>query len=181
MARQATGPHLTVYGPIPIETDARPTNTKHIKIKRIGKRHADAFWSDQGAAAIAEKQGCYIFALRASRGYKVWYVGKATKSFRQECFTSHKLGHYNEVLFEGRKGTPVLFFIAGKGNVRSVSGKACSEIEKFLIQTACIKNPEIKNKHMTKRPRWTVAGIIGHSTGNISREARSVRTMLGLD
>jgi hypothetical protein len=53
--------------------------------KRKGGRTLlfDDFWEENND--LAEQQGCYVFAIR-NRGLTPIYVGKATKSFKQETF-----------------------------------------------------------------------------------------------
>lgn len=167
---------LTTYGPIDIPClKAKAGNGKHIE-----RSHVDEFWSKKEASELEAKQGCYIFALRAARGFKPWYVGKATKSFKQECFQPHKLGHYNKVLFEGRKGTPVMFFVAPKERLKKVGSKVCDEIETYLIQAAYVANSEIRNKQKAKTPDWTIAGVVRRNRGKVSAKAQQFRTMLGI-
>jgi hypothetical protein len=43
-------------------------------------------------ATYKARRGCYLFGMRAGRGVTPTYVGKATKTFGQECFTADKLG-----------------------------------------------------------------------------------------
>jgi hypothetical protein len=149
--------------------------------KHIAAQNVAEFWSKPEARRVADKQGCYVFALRAGKGYRVWYVGKATKSFERECFASHKLNHYNDVLFDGRKGTPVLFIIAPDGNKTKVPAALCDDIETLLIHAAYIENPEIKNRQKTKIPTWTIAGVVRRKKGAVSKRAQVFRTMMGLD
>jgi hypothetical protein len=149
-------------------------------VKQITAQNVADFWSKPEACRIANKQGCYVFALRAAKGYRVWYVGKATKSFHQECLAPHKLVHYNEVLFDGRKGTPVLFIISPDGNRNKVPEGVCDKIETFLIQAAYIVNPKIKNRQKTKIPAWTIAGVVRREKGAVSKRARIFKTMIGL-
>lgn len=169
--------NLITHEPIDIPFRRQPKGS----VKQITGKNVREFWLKPEAKRIADKQGCYVFALRAARGFRVWYVGKATKSFEQEAFAYHKLKHYNEVLFDGRKGTPVLFFIAPDGNKKKVPEDLCDEIETFLIQAAYIENPEIKNRQKAKIPAWTIAGVVRRSKGAISKKAQIFRTMMGLD
>ncbi len=37
--------------------------------KMIESEHARLFWEHAIAEAVSDKQGCYVFALRAGRGY----------------------------------------------------------------------------------------------------------------
>jgi hypothetical protein len=167
---------LTTFGPIQIPFRKQ----KKGLAKHVGGEHATDFWKKLAAKKIAKKQGCYIFALRAAKGYCPWYVGKATKSFKQECFTHHKLAHYNDVLFDGRKGTPVLFFTAPPGTKQKVPSKICSQIETFLVQAAVAENPLIKNRQKTKVPDWNITGVVRSKRGRISKNAQVFRRMMGL-
>ena len=100
-----------VAGPFPIPYDAPKTGTS----KHIAVAHAKSFWDDAATRRLQSATGCYVFALKTGPGFSPWYVGKATKGFGQEVFTDHKLRIYNEVVFAGRKGTPVLFFVVRPG------------------------------------------------------------------
>jgi hypothetical protein len=167
---------LIVHAPAEIPFRKHPNSNA----KLIGSEHVNAFWSTHSAKTISTKQGCYIFALRASQGYAPWYVGKATKSFRQEAFAIDKLNKYNGVLFDGRKGTPVMFFVAPAKNKNSVPALTCNEIETFLIQAAYAENPEIKNRQKTKIPDWTITGVVRPNRGSVSKTARGFKKMMGL-
>jgi len=66
------------------------------------KDSINAFWSrinEEEDEGLSEAVGCYIFSIRAGKGILPWYVGLAEKQpFRKECFTSHKLTHYNDAI-----------------------------------------------------------------------------------
>src|ERR1035441_3965509 len=58
-----------------------------------------AFWKDSETKPLAKERGCYLFAIRAAKGFRPIYVGKTKKSFEQECFTYHKIAqHYTPAL-----------------------------------------------------------------------------------
>jgi hypothetical protein len=66
------------------------------------------FWDQH--PEFSEKRGVYIFAVRAGKGIRPVYVGKATKKFKQECFASQKNSkHYGPALANIGRGTPVMF------------------------------------------------------------------------
>jgi hypothetical protein len=167
---------LEVIGPISIPFQSFPKGSA----KHIGKAEVKAFWATNDAKAVAEKQGCYVFALKAAKGFRPWYVGKATKSMEQECMHSHKLAHYNEVLFKGAKGTPVLFFVVLGGNKKKVSASVIDEMETFFIQTVLTKHPEIQNIQKTSVPEWTVKGVVRGGKGKPKKNASDFRKMMGL-
>lgn len=167
---------LIIYAPIEIPFRKQANGTA----KHIDAPHVAAFWQKPEALAIAPKQGCYIFALRASKGYCPWYVGKATVSFEQEALANHQLNHYNAVLFDGRKGTPVLFFIAPDAAKKKVPQAVCDEIETYLIQCAYAEHPEIRNRQKTKMPDWTIDGVVRPARGPVSTTATKFKKMMGI-
>lgn len=130
--------------------------------------------------SLVTKRGCYIFAMRSGGGITPTYVGKATKSFGQECFTAHKLGKCNQTLVDYGQGTLVVFLfepsaIKGKPPVREIG-----LLENFLIQTALSVNDELLNVKQTKQESWSVRGIIRSGAGKPSKSASLAKSMLGL-
>jgi len=152
----------------------------HSSTKKILKEHINAFWKGTAASKYSEKQGCYIFAMRAGKGFTPWYVGKTKSSLVSECFADHKRLKYNEILCDGNKGTPVMFFIAPKDSVKVVEKKDLASIEKQLIQIAYAKNPDLKNVHGTNVANWIIEGVIRSGQGKPSKKARQFRTMMGM-
>ena len=94
-----------VFGPLTIPRTRRG-GIDDDKLKDFWQQVEEKF-----AQGLAKASGCYIFGTRAGKGAMPWYVGKATKTFLQECFTDRNLRKYDKVLVE-RKGTPILFFLA---------------------------------------------------------------------
>ena len=63
---------------------------------------------------MGKRRGCYVFAKSAGGGFCPIYVGRATKSFKQECFSYHKIAqHYAPALSDMGKGRTVMFFFGG--------------------------------------------------------------------
>lgn len=168
-----------VVGPIPIPTE-KATNSN--KIKWIHDEQVSEFWQDEHAKALKEKIGCYVFALRAGRGYTPWYVGQASKSFEQEIFTDHKVHKkYNSVLRKGRQGTPVMLFVCRNDNRRKIAQPELNSLETFLIQSALFKNPELTNIQGTKNiPEWTIRGVIRSGKGSSGTLSGIFKKMMGL-
>ena len=92
------------------------------KGKRIEESAEFKFWKEH--PSMKDRVGCYVFAIRAGRGFMPMYVGKAAKSFKQEIFTKDKLFKYNKAIFK-RGGTPVFFFLVHPtkkgGTTKSIS------------------------------------------------------------
>ena len=82
---------LIVVGPVLIKYD----RIKGGLSKRIENFHAKQFWESDLAKKVKTKQGCYIFATKAGKGYTPCYIGRANGTMFQECFASHKLHRYN--------------------------------------------------------------------------------------
>lgn len=129
--------------------------------------------------SLKAKNGCYVFAMRSGGGIMPMYVGKATKNFGQECFSSHKLGKCNEILANYSKGTLVIFLF------ESPSGKKAPTyqidlLENFLIQSALSVNDELLNIKKTKQEKWSIRGLIRSSAGKPTLAAKAAGRMLGL-
>ena len=128
-------------------------------------------------SSLADECGCYVFALRYGNGIKPYYVGKATKSFRQECFTSHKLAHYHECLVSQR-GTPIMFLVVAN-NHRVPNQRDIGEAEDFLIQTAVAVNPDLRNVRGTRQAEWGINGVI-RGNSRTTKSAKLFKKMLNL-
>lgn len=148
------------------------------------------FWAQvdqQVVEGLSAAIGCYIFSIRTSRGSLPWYVGRAEKQqFRKECFTSHKLNHYNNAI-AGRKGTPLLTLVAKvtPGDYfAKPSGSGHRDIqllENMLIASCIQRNNQLANVKDTKLLReMSVPGLINNSQGKDAESVRSFRTLLGV-
>src|SRR5271157_5548284 len=72
--------------------------------RRVDTERLKQFW--ELAVEIAEKPGCYIFSVRAGKGEKPWYVGKASRQpLSKVCFSDHKIVIYDRVIGD-HKGAP---------------------------------------------------------------------------
>lgn len=161
-----------VYGPNEIPF----TSTNNVK--RINKDNTNEFLGGLVREGIDKKQGCYIFCLRTGRGYSPWYVGKATKGIHQECMQDGKIRRYNEVLHDGKKGTPVMFFVLPGQRKNKAPTNTIGEMEKFLITAAYERNKDLINKQHAKDGTWTIKGVYGR--GRSTQDESSFKTMLKL-
>lgn len=165
---------LKLYGPFEIQCPNKGA------AKFIDAEEKKAFLVVIENAGLAEKQGCYIFALRAGKGYCPWYVGKATKTMKQECMGPHQLQHYNAVLAKGNKGTPVMFFASPDENKKKVPVAICDEMEGALIQAALYENPELRNIQKAKVPAWGIDGVLRGKKGKPTNDETGFKKMMGL-
>lgn len=166
---------LEVRGPFDIPFEGRAT-------KRISKDRVGAFWEYLETRELANKHGCYIFALRAAKGFMPWYVGKACRPLVDEVFTADKLEKYNDLLWDGRKGTPVMFFVvAEKTGKHKLPQRTVDDLEQTLIQAAVYRNPEIVNVANTKNlPEWNIRGVLRGGRGHPTALERQFKTMMQL-
>ena len=129
--------------------------------------------------SLKARTGCYIFAMRSGGGITPAYVGKATKSFGQECFTSHKLGKCNEILADYSRGSLVLFLFESAPGKRPPTYQI-DLLENFLIQSALSVNDDLLNIKKTKQESWSIRGIIRSKGSKASKSAKAASSMLGL-
>jgi len=143
----------SIHGPFKIKTD------KETGLVDRSKTAKHSFWAmvENDEENLPSSCGCYLFAIRASKGIKPWYVGLAAKqSFEKECFTPQKINIYNDVLAKCGNGTPLLFLVSkitklGKLVKPSKNGHRDSMfLETLLIGTAIEKNPALMNIKKTK-------------------------------
>jgi hypothetical protein len=135
-------------------------------LQKFAKRFLDSRVDDD-ESSLSFACGCYLFAIRASKGFKPWYVGLAGKqSFQHECFAAQKINIYNDVL-SNRRGTPVLFLLSKRtkgGKFVRPSSKQPRDIaylETLMIGAALEKNSALMNIKNTKYLRLiSVPGLI---------------------
>ncbi len=97
--------------------------------KLKARRNGAPFWEIN--AEYQDRFGVYVFAIKAGRGYTPIYIGKATKTFKQECFTSDKVSrHYSECLGTWAKGKPVMFFLVTDTRRGEMTKLSIAELEK---------------------------------------------------
>lgn len=129
----------------------------------------DDFWSKSADVnSLAEEKGCYVFAIRSGRGFTPVYVGKATKSFKQEIFNAANCNKYHDGFKEYAKGMPLIYFVVHPAQRGPTSYKEIREIENFLIQAGVTKNPKLQNLRGTQKPRWSIKGVIRSGPGKRS-------------
>ncbi len=147
------------------------------KVKYISSP-AEIFWSQY--TDYEDYMGCYVFGIRAGKGVTPYYVGKATKSFKQEIFTSGKLIKYNKALIEATVGTPVMFLIIYPSKKGKVNKPHIEQLEKYLIQLGISKNRDLANIQGIKQPRWGVKNIVRSGQGNHSKDEKTFKIMMGI-
>jgi hypothetical protein len=139
------------------------------------------FWGQSRALEeLAYERGCYVFAVRAGKGETPLYVGKATRSFKQECLNPGNVRKLLDGLAEYAKGTPVLYFVRHPAQRGKTNEKQIGEIENFLIQNASIRNPDVQNIHGREAPKWKIHGVIRSGQGKPTRAESTFRRLMGI-
>lgn len=151
--------------------------------KGVGGRSIDTerlnnFWSKHGG--LQNRRGCYVFSIRAGRGFTPIYVGKATKTFKQECFTYHKLAHYHRCLVDYAKGTPVMFFVLYPRVKGKTNHSVIRKLEEFLIRLGVDANLNLSNVKGAKTEEWGISGVLRSGKGQPSKSAQDFKQLLGL-
>lgn len=147
--------------------------------RTITDENVQEFWDSN--KDIASRRGCYVFGIRAGLGYTPAYVGKATRSFKQEAFAHHKLTRYQQFLADYQRGTPVLFFVVAPQKRGAPNSSHIQELEDFLIQTALVANPGLLNIKGTKAEEWGISGILRGPQGKPSAAARDFRRLMKIE
>lgn len=172
---------FSIHGPYKL-----PRSGKTMDHQAAAKRD---FWNKvDGKEDISSGCGCYIFAMRAGKGVRPWYVGKAEKqAFYGEVFAAHKLNIYNSVV-ANQKGTPVLFLILKRTSKNKLKkptknkngNKFISELEILLIGAAYRKNKKISNiKNSVTLKKMIVPGFMNSTHGANKGSVRGFKTLVG--
>ena len=148
-----------------------------------------AFWKDveRRSEGLSGACGCYIFGIKSGRGLLPQYVGRTRgNTFKGECFTPHKLNHYNAAV-TASSGRPMIFFlpkVTPGGAFARISTNGHRDIdflESYLIGVALERNANLLNKKDTKFLReMEVRGILNDSRGRPTNSAMALRSAMGL-
>ncbi len=140
------------------------------------------FWAQsEKLVALASGRGCYIFAIRTRRGATPIYVGKATRSFKGECFNPGNRVKFANGFADFQIGKPVLYFVRLAPRRGKTNAKQIGEVEIFLISSAQVKNPNIQNVHGKQAPKWTIRGVIRSGRAGKPTNAESdLKQLLGI-
>jgi hypothetical protein len=153
-----------------------------VEQKKFGKMilpGCPGFWKHN--TKFQNEYGCYVFAIRAAKGYRPVYIGKTKKTFKQECFTDHKIGrHYNPSLLDTGKGTPVMFFLIPSLKKGKPNHKKISDLESFLIQIGVSRNPDLSNVQGRDEKLWGISGIMRCGKGKANNASKEFKKLMGL-
>lgn len=166
---------LKIMPPCKIETEKNSGGTRRVDEKKL-----KSFFVHK--KDLAKRQGCYVFAIEAPNGGALpWYIGKATKSFEQECFTNDKIKKYNDALFHKAKiKSALIFFITTEGTKVKISAQIIDEIETYLIMYGKLRNKNLINKKKIKIPAWGIQGVVRSTQGKPKKIESNFKTIFGI-
>ncbi len=133
--------------------------------------------------------GCYIYSVKAGRGFTPIYVGSATEqSLGEEAFTSDKLLKCLQYLAEYKKGSLYITFVAPKNKVDPTAithrgpcpTKRIQKLEKVLTAVAYRKNRKLINKRNRGLQEFFINGALNSNAGQPRNEVADFKKMIGL-
>lgn len=172
--------NFDVYGPFAIP--------RFGKGKLITDESFNALSTTIGNDDLINSCGCYLFAIKAGKGYKPWYVGQASKTkLLQESLNSTNREKYNKKTTE-MKGTPVLFLLpklsaggkfAKPTQKKDGNLKVVNFLEEWLIGIALHKNPNLINKKSTFfLKNLHVTGLYNPKKGTATKDSNEIKKVL---
>ncbi len=165
-------PHsLTVEVPYEVPCMLNARGTKHITAD-----DGRCFFDEH--EELADRRGCYLFAIRSGRGLRAAYVGLASRRFSSEVFAVDKLQKFNTAMHQWDHGTPLLLFVVTPPRVRSLA--LIRDVEQWLIREAQRAWPDLLNKHHTGADNWEIPGITIAHRGRLSEPERELGRLLDL-
>lgn len=128
-----------------------------------------------------QDKGCYVFAFRSGRGYTPIYIGKATKSFKQEIFQPHKQVKLAKALGNRKRGSLVVFFVRPAKKRGPTNLSTIDAVETFLIQAGIKANKNLLNNRKRQIESWSINGVVRSSQGQPSTSAKDFRKCPNID
>lgn len=173
--------NFDVFGPFEIPRIPSLAIIEDRKIA-VEKMMKDA---DDSRLGLTKAPGCYIFVVRAGKGYTPWYIGKSvspTGTFIEEALGHDKLTKYN-LLIAKTDGTPMLFLLPAvtdggkfcKRTAKTGGLQAVDFLEQWLIGQALNKNPDLLNVQYARfLENLHVPGIFNPKPGKQTAAAREL-------
>ena len=175
--------YYETYGPFEIPRKRGAAGRLHSDLESASLKQ---FWADVESTEkdLSRARGCYVFATRAGRGIKPWYVGQSKTGFRNECFQPQKKVIYQEVCNEVVRGKPILVLVArltrtGRFMRGRLKDDEATFLERILMLQALSNNSALKNTAgLASARRLQVPGLLNSPLGAPSAGARLLRQVL---
>ena len=133
--------------------------------------------------------GCYVYSIKAGRGFTPIYVGSTTKrTLGEEAFDSDKLLKCLQHITSYKKGSLQVSFIIPKDkfdrNVKTRRGrcpkKIIEKLEKVLTAVAYRKNKNLINIQNRCMAEFFIRGALNSEEGRPKKEVAVFKQMIGL-
>ena len=144
----------------------------------IDHEQMNQFYDEHGSDMT--QCGCYVFVVERKRTKEKIpvYVGKATVTFAQECFSIRNEKLLNRYLVENNKRELWLMLISHPVRRGKNNATAIGEMEEALIQYAAMANDrDLINTQGTRQPNWGINGVIrsdGRKGGNNAKMFKEI-------
>jgi hypothetical protein len=149
---------------------------------QINREKLAEFW--RKSRGLGKEAGCYVLAVprkRGAAGMVPIYVGKSVGPFRHECFNPEKLLKLGDYIRHHPTEYLTLFLIVHPPNPGGVNRTVIQELETYLIRLAYKAHSNLINQQHAHQDAWTVRGVLHDGKGKRSRNAKRLRSILGID
>ena len=175
-----------ILGPFALPTTADRELDFSLEARKMFWCNAEA---ETGYEELRMGRGCYLYAIRAGKGIRPWYVGQSKGPFLNEVFAPSKLEHYQAAHESYQRGTSILFLIARLTPGRKLMKGKLSEdeakfVERRLIISAYRENRRLRNVHQVKYAKeLVIPGLFNDKTSEkkMSESTKDFRIALGLN
>ena len=142
------------------------------------KERMSEFWDE---TEIRERKGCYVFAIKAAKGYTPIYVGRASTSrFDSEVFNARNLKNCNRALAERSKGALHVFLLPVRKTKGKLNRSHIALVEEYLIGHAARKNKDLINARLLPSDPWTITGLVNSGKGQPPIQTQVLKRALGI-
>jgi hypothetical protein len=165
---------FVVSGPFDVELERHATGAVSVDRAKIKDLCAQC--------AEFDKEGCYVFALKAPKGLTPNYVGRATKRpLRSEAFNERNQNSiFNTLNARTKHAKLVIFLVTQKRSRGKPNLSVIDEIEEFLIANAAAKTSALLNKKGVVKESWAILGVYNAPPGKPDAAAREFKRALGI-
>lgn len=136
-----------------------------------------------------DSYGCYIYSIKAGRGFSPIYVGSATRQcLGKEAFDSDKFLKCLQHIAGYKKCSLQITFVVPRDkidtNVDTRRGrcprKTIGKLEKVLTAIAFRKNQNLINKQNLCLADFFINGVLNSDSGRPRKEVSAFKSMMGL-
>ncbi|MGA9794209.1 MAG: hypothetical protein WBQ17_01615 [Rhizomicrobium sp.] len=164
-----------VKGPFRVPTIKLKTGVSVIDEEKNTIRQ---FWE---STDLRDRRGCYVFVIKAAKGYTPIYVGRATTSrFDTEVLNARNVKNGNLTMAARYRGALYVFLLPARKARGKVNGNHIAQVEEYLIGHAARKNKDLINVRLLPSNPWSVAGLVNAGQGQPPLAVQELKRALGI-